>query len=260
MRGFAAREAGPVKRWALLVVVLYAIIISAALGATLMAAFWPVGLSEVTQILAGPFQGQDVLLPLRIILSGIALVMALAQVGLLVVPVRLAAGRPVTTRHIIWPILAGLFLAAVMIAAMCLAVWETLENTRGLDSWYWWGAYCAVGGVWLAWAFLFGFYTGARPPQTFMSRMVKFLLAGSVLELLVAVPTHVLARVRNYCCAGFLTFWGLAAGFSVMLVAFGPATFILFARRYASLQPRRPRPQRKALADDKEQPLTEAPK
>jgi hypothetical protein len=65
-----------------------------------------------------------------------------------------------------------------------------------------------------------------------MSRICRFLVAGSILELLVAVPAHVLARSRSYCCAGAGTFWGIATGISVMLLAFGPAVFVLFARRY----------------------------
>jgi hypothetical protein len=63
------------------------------------------------------------------------------------------------------------------------------------------------------------------------------LLAGSILELLIAVPTHIIARWRNYCCAGFMTFWGLVTGLSVLLFAFGPGMFILFVRRLHSVTP-----------------------
>jgi len=166
--------------------------------------------------------------------------MALAQLGLLVVPVRLANRRPVTKRWIVWPVLASLGLLAMLVTTMCLAVWEYLQHTPGVGPGHVALAFSLVGAVWLLWTFLFGFYTGTRQPRTFMARVVRFLLAGSILELLVAVPAHVVARTRNYCCAGFYTFWGLAAGISVMLVAFGPATFALFARRWQSV--RRPAP------------------
>ena len=94
-----------------------------------------------------------------------------------------------------------------------------------------------VGAFWLVWALLLGFYCGGREPKTMMQRIVRFMVAGSILELLVAVPTHIIARSRSYCCAGYLTFWGLATGLSVMLFAFGPAVFVMFARRYQAIKP-----------------------
>jgi len=225
------------RRWALLVVVLYVLLL-ATLALPLMAAAFADSLGEVMKEAREQVFGGGEISPSLLIGCWIWIgVMALAEVGLLVVPVRIAGRRPVSRRWIIWPILAGLVLAGVMIIAMYLAVQETLENTQGAPWWLWVSAFCTVGGVWLVWAFLFGFYSGNRPPRTFMARLVRFLLAGSILELLVAVPTHVLARVRGYCCAGFGTFWGLAAGLSVMLAAFGPGVFFLFVRRYSSLKP-----------------------
>ena len=67
-------------------------------------------------------------------------------------------------------------------------------------------------------------------PADLVSRQCRALLKGSVLELLVAVPTHVVARYRDYCCAGFLTFIGLTMGVSVMLFAYGPAVFFPLCR------------------------------
>ena len=56
-------------------------------------------------------------------------------------------------------------------------------------------------------------------------------------ELLIAVPTHVVARCRDYCCAGLMTFIGLTMGVSVMLFAYGPAVYFLFAERWRRLHP-----------------------
>jgi hypothetical protein len=70
-----------------------------------------------------------------------------------------------------------------------------------------------------------------------VSRQCRYLLRGSILELLVAVPTHIVARYRNYCCAGFLTFVGIAFGVSVMLFSFGPGVFFLFVQRWKRLHP-----------------------
>jgi hypothetical protein len=74
-------------------------------------------------------------------------------------------------------------------------------------------------------------------PADMVSRQCRALLKGSILELLIAVPTHVVARYRDYCCAGFLTFIGLTMGVSVMLFAYGPAVFFLFVERWKRLHP-----------------------
>jgi len=57
------------------------------------------------------------------------------------------------------------------------------------------------------------------------------LLRGSILELLVAVPSHIIVRQRNECCAPIVTFWGIVTGISVMLLSFGPGVLFLFAAR-----------------------------
>jgi hypothetical protein len=66
----------------------------------------------------------------------------------------------------------------------------------------------------------------------------RWLLRGSILELLIAVPSHVLVRRRDDCCAPAGTFWGIATGISVMLLCFGPGIFFLFVARCRKLKPR----------------------
>lgn len=69
----------------------------------------------------------------------------------------------------------------------------------------------------------------------------RLWLKGSILELLVAVPTHVVARHRDYCCAGFLTFCGIVFGAAVMLLSSGPGVFFLFVERWKRLHPQIPK-------------------
>jgi hypothetical protein len=52
-----------------------------------------------------------------------------------------------------------------------------------------------------------------------------------VLELLVAVPTHIVVRRRSDCCAGFATGLGICIGVVIMFVAFGPSILLLYYRR-----------------------------
>jgi hypothetical protein len=69
--------------------------------------------------------------------------------------------------------------------------------------------------------------------------MYQLLLAGSVVELLVALPMHLVVRRRTECCAGFATGLGIGVGLVVMLIALGPAVFFLFYRRYRQAPARR---------------------
>jgi hypothetical protein len=91
--------------------------------------------------------------------------------------------------------------------------------------------------TWCLWSLIFYRLGRKQEPGDFMQRQSKALLRGSILELLVAVPTHIVARNRDYCCAGFMTFVGLAMGLSVMLFSFGPAVFFLFVARWRRLHP-----------------------
>jgi hypothetical protein len=194
-----------------------------------------------------------------IVVSWVA-IMAACQAGLLVVPLRVHSRRPITKRHLFWPVTVAVLSCIAMAVGMFLAAWETIAHSdlagRDAEQMLF---YTGLGivAVWIVWAFIFGFYTGGRQPATFISRTTRFLIGGSILELLVAVPTHVIARARNYCCAGWLTVWGLGLGASVMLFAFGPGVFALFVRRYHALK-RPAAPDHAELQRDTE-PANEAP-
>ena len=214
------------RRWALVVIFLYILVLAVVSAAI-----------AVLAVDGVPADVACIIVPIWVV------VMALCQAGLLVVPLRVHSRRPVTKRHLLWPVLVAVFSCLLMAVGMFLAVWETIAHF-GLEGWqvqeqlFWWGL--AVGTIWIAWAFVFGFYTGGREPATFMRRTTRFLVAGSILELLVAVPTHVIARAKDYCCAGWMTVWGLGLGAAVMLFAFGPGVLGLFIRRWQATRPPAP--------------------
>ena len=103
-----------------------------------------------------------------------------------------------------------------------------------------WDGWCLLGVMaltWCLWSLIFFRLSRKEEASGFISRQSRTLLKGSILELLIAVPTHIAARNRDYCCAGFFTFIGLAMGISVMLFSFGPAVFFLFVARWRRLHP-----------------------
>lgn len=172
-------------------------------------------------------------------------VMMLGQALLLLVPARVARERPVSRRSLLLPILVSGLAMAALVGAGLLALDEFLGtyaqgNTMveaATRPWKGWPFLATLGGVWLGWTWIFYRFSRHRGPHDLVAGLCRFLLAGSILELLVAVPTHVAVRRRPTCCAGVYTFTGIAVGISVMLFSFGPSVLFLFAERSRRLRP-----------------------
>ncbi len=84
-------------------------------------------------------------------------------------------------------------------------------------------------GLWLAWTVIFRLYYQNRN-GTFAATM-SWILRGSVLELLVAVPCHIIVRNRGDCSAPAATSFGIVTGIAIMLMCFGPGVLALYRRR-----------------------------
>jgi hypothetical protein len=85
--------------------------------------------------------------------------------------------------------------------------------------------------AWIAWGLAFNRFV--NDDESLVHKMVSRLLAGSVLELLVAVPCHVYIRYKDECSAPIFSGWGIVTGIAVMLLAFGPAVLLLYRKRLA---------------------------
>ena len=109
------------------------------------------------------------------------------------------------------------------------------EGTAILD--YLFGTITVIAVLWLIWAVVFYRFARADDPEALVKRTTRWLLRGSILELLVAVPSHIIVRNRHGCCAPFGTFWGIATGLAIMLLCFGPGVFFLFIERVRRLRP-----------------------
>lgn len=168
--------------------------------------------------------------------AGFALFMA-AQAALLDMRVSIAQQpQPLVTKKTIIPVvLCSALMMALLVAGMALAIHETIKRDPWPKNYY-----LLFFISWLAWGFVFYRWSNKSEPGLFLSKIRKMLYYGSVLELLVAVPTHILARHRNYCCAGFSTFIGIVFGLAVMFCSFGPGILFIFAERWKRLRPQTP--------------------
>jgi len=197
-------------------------------------------------------------------------VMLAGQALLLLLPIAAAEGRPVRRRKVLVPIitasffLANLALAGIM-AVLCAFLGDDalkflsrggqanedqalavpaiargmtaigLSARSGLFEFLF--ILALLGIFWMLWAIVFLRGTRNDDPDSLSRRAVRWLLRGSILELLVAVPTHVVVRHRDDCCAPVATFWGIVCGLAVMLMSFGPGVFFLFVERARRLKP-----------------------
>ncbi len=182
-------------------------------------------------------------------LAGWIVLMLLAQILLLAVPVALTRQRPVRQRSVWTTVLASGFCMALLAWLFLIDLYVlvdggegkgTVRLVPGLASAVLWCTVAVALGVWGIWARIF--YRMWRPEGgvDWMAQICRFLLAGSILELLVAVPCHVASRHRNDCCAHLGTFLGIVAGTSVMLLSFGPGVLFLFAERMRRKKGSRP--------------------
>jgi hypothetical protein len=164
--------------------------------------------------------------------AAITTALVLCELALLFVPVRVVSRRPVTRRSLWIPLAASAVLAALLGfgATLALVEYSKLSDEAA------WIVFGAAGAVWLAWTFVFWSMSYHTSPDAVATKLHRWLLAGSVLELLVAVPTHLVVRRRSECCAGIGTGIGIGAGVLVMLLAFGPSVGFLYYRRWKQIR------------------------
>ncbi|MGA3180352.1 MAG: hypothetical protein ABSF38_08430 [Verrucomicrobiota bacterium] len=211
------------KRWAILVAALYCLMLAVLTVPVIALAATDLDFKKAASAYAQWFYW------------ALLLVMMLGQWALLAVPARFASRRPVTRRSLLPTVLAsGLMmggLAAGAVGAIAeFARFDILDQNG-------WSLLGVMTLTWCLWSLIFFRLGRKENPSDFISRQSRTLLKGSILELLIAVPTHIAVRQRNECCAGILTFIGLATGISVMLFSFGPAVFFLFVARWRRLHP-----------------------
>jgi len=82
--------------------------------------------------------------------------------------------------------------------------------------------------LWILWSVVFCTYFRQTDHYTWAGRIVRGLIAGSILELFVSIPVFVTRQDDCYCFRG--SYAGLVFGGTVLLWAFGPAVFLLFLR------------------------------
>ena len=158
--------------------------------------------------------------------------LCLVQALLLVIPVRVAGARPVARRTVVASAVVVAIPMAVLALAFVYCILLMLFGEDGVDPYFRpLSTLVGVVGIWAFWGWLFLRGYARDKPETLTRRMTRWLLTGSILELLVAIPAHILSRQREECCAPGFTLVGLAMGLATAVLAFGPGVFFLLAKR-----------------------------
>jgi hypothetical protein len=135
------------------------------------------------------------------------------------------------------PVARSVFVASLLFLFMTVGVFGCIGVVIYSDRFFdklpshWWPL-ASLAGIWAAWGMVFWLYL--RGKTGLATRVVNWLLRGSVLELLIAVPSHVWVRRRNDCSAPLATSFGIVTGIAVMLLSFGPSVLLLYKRRLQS--------------------------
>lgn len=153
------------------------------------------------------------------------------QYALLALPVQVTDKRPVTKRPVIYLVGASGMAIGLLCAGCIVSVGEVIMGEESFAYPLYLAALLTLILIWAGWAYIFYRKSAGLEPKTVIESQCRYLFTGSALELLIAVPAHIIVRQRGYCCAGVSTFFGIAFGLAVMIFSFGPGVFFLYAER-----------------------------
>lgn len=167
------------------------------------------------------FGQPDLLILIALVVFSVA-----AQLFFIFIPGRPEYLTPIGPRRLILPVVIAGLMMAILAFGFCMALADLIWGSGPAPLERAWPFFCL--GVWVFWAVLFYVQGLSRNRHTTMRRMVAWLVGGSLLELLVSVPSHLIVVRRPGCMVGMASWLGIMAGIYVMVWAFGPGIALMF--------------------------------
>lgn len=165
-------------------------------------------------------------------------IITVIQALMLLFPVKTAVEAPKPQRLIWVPVVATALLFSILALGVFWSILATIWGDDGLETVLYWPSLAFIAVSWLIWSVLFYRFYRNTEPNALTQRLTTWLFRGSILELLVAVPSHIIVRRRGDCSAPGFTWLGIAAGLVVIAIAFGPGLFFLFCKRFDRMKPK----------------------
>ncbi len=214
------------RKWGIVISVFYAVIVVGLLA--------PAGLRLAMAGSDAPFFKTLGDMYTEWLVSAAIVVVISGQAILLFLSVDTSQKRLKPRTHLAVSVVAGSMLFALLTFAAISAAGAGAAGDKFIDRF--WDTEMEVVWIflafWLVWGVLFYLYF--RNSAAVTTRIVSWLLKGSVLELLIAVPCHVIVRRRGDCSAPVATSFGIVTGIAVMLLSFGPSVLLLYKKRLDS--------------------------
>ena len=208
------------KRWAFLTALIYALALVLLAVPAIVICFSGKNMFTIRQAATVYFEWAYWLW-LAVLVGGQAL--------LLLLPIDIAQKRQPARRKLKIPVVVGGFFLGLLVMSgalslLCGVYGDNVPARFNLSYDIGGGENNAIGAIltavvtllffWLIWMMVFRRTAAKDDPETLVKRSMRWLLRGSILELLIAVPSHVIVRRRGDCCAPMGTFWGIATGIS----------------------------------------------
>lgn len=161
-----------------------------------------------------------------------AIIIIVGEILLIIIPVDISERRIIKRKKLLIPIITSAILFSFLLIMVVLSVLtafygDKIDNTFD----YFFIIIVVVIIFWIFWSILFYKNNKNNDPENIINRIMSWLIKGSILELLVAIPSHIIVRQKDECCAPIFTFAGIATGLSVMLLSFGPGIIFLYAKK-----------------------------
>lgn len=208
------------RRWGIVVSLVYAVIV---IGLLTPLALWLMQLSPILGSLIDTFSDWSYWL--------IAVMLVGGEAMLLFLPVDTTEKRLKPRGPIVRSIFVASMLFFIMTVGIIACIGVVIYSDKFFDKLPDRAAagISILAGIWAVWGVVFWLYLRGKTALT--TRIVNWLLRGSVLELLIAVPSHVWVRRRQDCSAPAATSFGITTGIAVMLLSFGPSVLLLYKKR-----------------------------
>jgi len=131
--------------------------------------------------------------------------------------------EPVRPAKRIFPLIVFAILTAMLVGGLSLALAELLGPYAPQSEAFFWLYGVAMIASWIFWLVTVIILSNRSLRVTFFRRIAQNLLAGSLLELLITIPAHLVVSRRPGCLVGIGTMVGIFSGVIALVFSGGPA-------------------------------------
>lgn len=135
---------------------------------------------------------------------------------------------PIRKRRLLIPVIIVAVMMTVLIGGITLALGELIFENPG--NWFGYLFLTIVAISWLTWGIIFFIWGTTKQRYKTVRNLISSMFAGSLLTLIVTIPSHIIVSKRPGCLVGLGTSMGICSGVFVMFWAFGPGIILLFLR------------------------------